>query len=874
MKRLLILLCLASTAQAQLTVTAIPTFENVGYYVPYADSTGVVCKVYYKHADSSTWKQAYQPYFATQHATDGDSTEFRGSVVGLTSSTTYDIWAVILTGADTTAQGDTTFTTWDETPTILRTHNLSDLYSSGTWTIADTTGTDGGWIRILGDDSTVIAGGAASYGMIVSNCSYVIFENVHVTGGISRGITVSGSDHLRFINCDISAWGEVPAYLGAGGYYNSDSALIQLDYGILFQTTDYSVIERCRIHDFSGNASTHVGGRLPGGATGIAIMSSKSVVIRYNDILGSETHWYEDGIKTMEDNVGGVPCEGYYKDSDVYGNLFSFANGDGVECEGEGLNVRVYDNLATHCFSPMSDAPSTDGPVYFFRNVIIQAGDSVYFSNPAIKLGGGTSLSTGRAFWFHNTAIGRSSVFTGVGAGEDGSGVKEKFLAMTRNNIFWAIGSSVTWAIDDIYEYNGNSSVNDFDYDMLRVAIRAKAGSEAHGTYSAPTWVDSSARRFGLQSGSKGIDSGVVLLNFSDGYAGNAPDQGAFEYGSNDMIPYRPINVTSDKYRATGTSAGSTVTLTSTTLDSTLQFTVEKDVEATWLTITPSSGEIASSSSQAFTFESTDSTQRAIALIRFDNGYSIPILADGLFGDVGGTPTITVTGTLNDFGEVEVGSSSASQNYTVEGTDLTDNLYIDATTNFQISDDNNYWSAGFYLAPSGGTVNTTTIYVRFTPVSTGVKSENIPNFSTDATTRNVAISGTGTIPKEPGTPTITVTGTLSDFGSVDIGSVSASQTYTVSGTDLTGDLECTPPTNFDFSLDNDFWSAGFSLTPTGGTVSATTIYVRFQPLSTGVKSENIHHASTGATAQDLAVSGTGTAPEPPAPTGKRLWKRR
>lgn len=110
-------------------------------------------------------------------------------------------------------------------------------------------------------------------------------------------------------------------------------------------------------------------------------------------------------------------------------------------------------------------------------------------------------------------------------------------------------------------------------------------------------------------------------------------------------------------------------------------------------------------------------------------------------------------------------------------------------------------------------------------------------------------------------PVITETGTLVDFGSVNVGSSSTEQTFTVAGTDLTANLIVTAPAHFEVSTaSGSGFGPSVSLAPAGGTVGTTTIYARFSPLSAGAKSGNIACTSTGATEQDVAVSGTGIAP--------------
>ncbi len=109
-------------------------------------------------------------------------------------------------------------------------------------------------------------------------------------------------------------------------------------------------------------------------------------------------------------------------------------------------------------------------------------------------------------------------------------------------------------------------------------------------------------------------------------------------------------------------------------------------------------------------------------------------------------------------------------------------------------------------------------------------------------------------------PTISITGTpLGAFNSTP-GVPSAQQSYTVSGSNLTGNIAITAPADFEISTTSGSgFTSALSLTQVGGVVSATTIYVRFNRATAGVSSGNIAHASAGATTQNVAVTGTATA---------------
>lgn len=108
------------------------------------------------------------------------------------------------------------------------------------------------------------------------------------------------------------------------------------------------------------------------------------------------------------------------------------------------------------------------------------------------------------------------------------------------------------------------------------------------------------------------------------------------------------------------------------------------------------------------------------------------------------------------------------------------------------------------------------------------------------------------------TSNITTGGNLSAFNSCN-GSASAAQSFSVGGIDLTDDLVITPPTGFEVSTSsNSGFGSSVALTPVSGTVASTSIYVRLANNATGTPSGNIVCSSTGATSQNVAVSGTVT----------------
>ncbi len=103
---------------------------------------------------------------------------------------------------------------------------------------------------------------------------------------------------------------------------------------------------------------------------------------------------------------------------------------------------------------------------------------------------------------------------------------------------------------------------------------------------------------------------------------------------------------------------------------------------------------------------------------------------------------ITVTENSLDFGSVGLGYYR-TKTYDVSGSNLTNDITITGTSDFQVSTDGTTFSPSVVLTQSGGTVNTTTITVKFTPDVAQSYSGTITNVSSGATQQDVACTGKG-----------------------------------------------------------------------------------------------------------------------------------
>jgi hypothetical protein len=205
---------------------------------------------------------------------------------------------------------------------------------------------------------------------------------------------------------------------------------------------------------------------------------------------------------------------------------------------------------------------------------------------------------------------------------------------------------------------------------------------------------------------------------------------------------------------------------------------------------------------------------------------------------------------------------SLSQPYNLSGTNLTGftgNITVKAPANYEVSL-NDVSFADSQLVPfTSATLSSTTIHVRLkSGLGITTYSGDVTNAGGGATTQSVACSGV--VNPVPSPIIVASPGTLSGFSYSTGTGPSASQPYTLSGSYLTpslGNITVQCLTNYEVSTNNTTFSTSVSVAYTGGTLSATTIYVRLKAgLSSGnYNSETVSNAGGGAVTQNVICSG-------------------
>jgi len=145
------------------------------------------------------------------------------------------------------------------------------------------------------------------------------------------------------------------------------------------------------------------------------------------------------------------------------------------------------------------------------------------------------------------------------------------------------------------------------------------------------------------------------------------------------------------------------------------------------------------------TWSGTDINRAITAITKTTNNVSFKLM--------GGTqgPTIISSSNLTDFATI-LGNPSVAQSFTISGTTLTDNITIafndQSSFEMKLSSEST-WSKTLTLAQTAGSINPTTINIRYNPASAGSHNAVITISSVGATSKTINVSGSASIPFDP-----------------------------------------------------------------------------------------------------------------------------
>ncbi len=512
----------------------VPTYECAGLYWKIPESGP--CNIRYREESGGQWKEGLDLVY---DARDG---EYRGSIVGLKSYTSYQVEI-----STKSSKVSVSFKTRNDKFPVGKTTILPAVESDKLIVITES-GTPDAYhlVTVPAGSKTVLNLENVNRCGIEIDADYVIIRGVEVRNAAVHGILIKRNRHDIVIEqCHITFWGRIG---GPRTYGNLEGGS---DSGIFAESgTENLTIQRNLIEDPRGASNDWETGH-PDGPQGISVIESKGGnVIRYNDIVSTEDHGFNDGI-------GGSSNFSFTgnmnRDSDIYGNIIRNAWDDAIESEGGNTNVRIWGNYIHFFYNGFATASTSKGPIYIFRNVSHESrsGHSNSMGGALLKTGERNEFGGGRRYVFHNTILQPGGVFNVFSSHVNPD-------CITRNNIFDVPGRLAT--------DNEKEPASDYDFDYFSGNTRGMTAKEEHGikftttpagtrlynsSYNLEFYPRSSVNsirwgKYPFEFGERKleitdpvvwiinplIDSGTLLPGFNDNFTGQGPDLGAFEVGA------------------------------------------------------------------------------------------------------------------------------------------------------------------------------------------------------------------------------------------------------------------------------------------------------------------------------------------------------
>jgi len=497
---------------------AVTTFHSIGLTVPYQEEGDARRgrSVRYRKKGEEPWRQGHPLWNDTQ------GRQFRGSLVLLAPGTTYEV-EISVAGADgrSSTVSRLEAQTWPEHFPIAETVWIEPGVHKKPLAIGRS-GSPTGYIlysaRPGKEKETVIEAEGQDDNNVTISGNYIIVRGLVLRNARTHAVEIKRGHHIVIERCEITGWGRRG---GQGGHTDAGIYARRRRERICQVVVQDNAIRAPR-----GCANSWKEGHPVGPHAISFIETDGNHVIRYNALTSDDAHRYHDVVGGGW-NFG--PRGAPYRDSDIYGNLVTHANDDGIEAEGQNINVRIWGNRIEQTFVGLALAPVISGPCYVFRNVITG------YEGVAFKLGGGDRRGHGALYLYHNAVHSprpRTSAYAGWG------GLFKHLVA--RNNIVNVTG----YILSD----TRREPTNSYDFDLLNALDRGRftkwggrrlslkgtqerLGFWRHAVTGDPCFADPASGDFTLRKESPAVNRGLRIHGFNDGFRGPAPDIGPFELG-------------------------------------------------------------------------------------------------------------------------------------------------------------------------------------------------------------------------------------------------------------------------------------------------------------------------------------------------------
>ena len=546
----------------------------------------------------------------------------RGVLVNLKENTEYELKLVISDNGKKSTLTKTFRTLGAKLPVAKTIYVTPEMIKNGL--NIKKSGTAKGYIRYTAKPGTVLESDGVD-AIKIQNTNYIIIDGLTLRGGKENSIRVRHSQNIVIRNCDIAKFGRVGIQKPhRGGEYYIKNKILNSDAGVWAQNVKNLLIENNFIHDPNGFTNPWFYSH-PTGPKAINAGMVENGTVRFNDFIGGDVHRWNDAVECM-DNSG--TTGGFFRNAEIYGNLFALSNDDGIELEGGEINTRFFCNRVESTLCGVSSGSCARGPSYIFNNLFWRGSDVFGLNFMAFKNGHGI-WNSGKIFFFNNTATGYRSGTNSISADE----YRPRLDKMAAFNNIYAMRETFG-SPNGIFK----TAICEADYNLLfnpegenAASLRKNFDREHHGVDGNPKFKDAANGDFTLKADSPAIGKGRSIPNFMPK---KKVDIGAFQIDENQILPLRNVAFTTDKAFLdfkTDFSAAKSVVVSTKCPKAKIPFTIAKTIEADWLEVTPANGVITKDKPVTLTVKINPAKffrariNRTVFLVRTCDGVSRPV---------------------------------------------------------------------------------------------------------------------------------------------------------------------------------------------------------------------------------------------------------
>lgn len=640
------------------------TFKNISSKFGYSNddngNNSVVLE--YKAASSSTWLPAFTPFIDRRVTIGGVTNPYsyqaRGSIVGLTADTSYNVRITFSDpdGVSGTNPVSCTISTLDPTPpsgsgttynatssTTLNSAlaaivpgdviNLSAATTYNAFTISRS-GDAAHWITVKCTNASAVINGTSVTQNIAVSANYIIIQDCIVPSSDQSGIVIgSGQNHVLVQNMTFQ---NIAAICTPTTPYDAGGVTIGAGSSDIYAVNNTILSPALNTPGCTSSPSYDSPG------TGIQWYDGVTTIVVTGNTIGPG---FRDAISTDNGNYTS-------ENTDIGENVMTGYKDDGPESKGSSVNARIWGNTmnittagyGNSCVATNVNSTTIQyGPIYVYRN---------YCKVTTAGAGGLTTFKISASgsqpqYFFHNSVdthlagANWDCFLIGVSAATGATMQSKNNICFSQNSVFLYQGA--TGVVSDYNDFfNGGNdwafNWNDGSNHTYNTKALFCSGQvqDCHSVFANPGF-DSSLH---ITAASPAFGVGVAIPNFNgtNSLWPGTPNIGAYQAA---CTPHHLTYTAQPSSATLGASLGTvSVGVYNSTnalcTDATDSITLSKNGSATWGTLTSASSLTKSAVSGIATW--TD-----LAVTVTAGAGSINAAASGLTGSVSNSITITAT---------------------------------------------------------------------------------------------------------------------------------------------------------------------------------------------------------------------------------------